>query len=264
MPEESTASTGKRKFTPLIIILIVVLVVSLTGGIVGGMYLVNTYAQIKDAENAQMMKPALPEEVSASQPNPIAFDALSEQNSDIYAWIYIPETSVNFPICQSANDDSFYLDHDAAKKETELGAIFTEHQFNNRDFQDRVTVVYGHNGFGDTMFTDLHKFESKEYFDAHDKFCIYVPGHIYTYEIMSAFMADDYHLMGRYNFQTETGFAEFVSNMQNPNVLGANTRNVSVSPNDKVVVLSTCNTGALESTGRYLVSGVMVDDQPTQ
>ena len=254
----------KRKITPVVIALVVILVICLVGGIAGGMYLVNTYAQIRDVENSQAMEPALPAEVNESQPNPIDFASLGEKNSDIYAWIYVPDTNINYPICQSADNDEFYLDHNAAKEETELGAIFSERRFNHADFNDRVTILYGHNGFGETMFSQLHKFEASDFFNSHDRFYVYAPGHIYTYQIMSAFMSDDRHIMGKYNLQTNNGFAQFVSEMKNPDGIGANTRSIELSYESKILVLSTCNTGALEATGRYLVCGVMVDDQPTK
>ena len=255
-------ASKKNKF--LIIALAVILVLCLAGGIAGGMYLVNTYAQIRDVENSQEMNPALPDEVNADQSNPIDFSSLHGQNPDIYAWLYIPGTNVNYPVCQSAADDAYYLDHTARKDESELGALFTERQFNNTDFQDRVTIIYGHNGFGDTMFTALHKFESSDFFNEHDKFYVYTPGHIYTYEIMSAFMADDQHIMGKYNLQTDIGFSQFVADIKHPSAIGANVRDVDVTYDSKLLVLSTCNTGALEATGRYLVCGVMVDDRQTK
>ena len=228
------------------------------------MYLVNTYAQIRDVENSQAMEPTLPENTSNEQANPIDFKALSQENSDIYAWIYVPGTSINYPVLQNSQDDSYYLSHNAKKEESELGAVFSEHQFNNLDFQDRVTILYGHNGYGNTMFTNLHEFERSDFFDAHENFYVYVDGHIYTYEIISAYMSDDSHIMGMYNFQTNAGFAQFVQAIKNPKAIGANTREFEMSYDSKVVVLSTCNTGALEATGRYVVCGVMVNDQPTK
>ena len=93
---------------------------------------------------------------------------------------------------------------------------------------------------------------------------MYVPGHIYTYQVMSAFMSDGNHLMGAFDFQSEAGFAQFVQFAQNPGAVGAITRPQNVAAGDKLVVLSTCNSGALESVGRYLVCGVMVDDHATR
>lgn len=261
MPENK-----KRKFTPMVIALIVVLVLCLVGGIAGGLYLVNTYSQIRDVENSKALEPTLPTEVSdgALMKNPIDFAALQSQNPDIYAWIYIPETGINYPICQNPEDNEFYLSHDASKKESQPGAIFTEASFNNKNFQDPVTVVYGHNGFGDTMFTSLHEYESSEYFNLHDTFYIYTPEHVYTYKVISAFMGSAYHLMGEFNFQSAAGFAQFVSYIENPNTPGAITRPGNVQSDSKLVVLSTCNSGGLESVGRYLVCGVMIHDQSIQ
>ena len=257
---------SRRKVTPTVVVLIALLVVCLAGGIAGGMYLTSTFSQIRDAENSHTIEPALPAEDvgSATQNAPVDFAALQKQNSDIYAWIFIPGTDVNFPVCQNAEDGAYYLTHDANGKESQLGAIFSEAQFNNRDFQDSVSVLYGHNGFGNTMFTALHQYESGDFLDAHDKFYLYVPGHIYTYQVFSAFMSDGNHLMGAFNFQTETGFAQFAQFAQNPNAVGAVTRPAQIDANSKLVVLSTCNSGALESVGRYLVCGVMVHDQPTK
>lgn len=261
MPSDNSR---KKKITPLVIVLVVVLVACIAGGIWGGVYLVNTYGQIRDAQNTQAMTPKLPEEVSSDQGNPIDFASLQADNPDIYAWIYVPDTNINYAVCQSADDDAFYLDHDASGAETELGAIFSESRFNGRDMQDRVTLLYGHNGFGDTMFTDLHRFERSDFFDSHDRVYVYMPGHIYEYQVFSSFMTDDRHIMGLYNFQTDDGFSQFISDLQRPSAIGANTRDVQLGQDSKVLVLSTCNTGALEATGRYIVCGVMVDDQPTK
>lgn len=255
---------AKSKNKPLIIALAVIVVACLAGGIAGGTYLVNTYSQISDVENSRAMEPTLPTEMTANQSNPINFDALYEQNIDIYAWIYLPGTPINYPVCQNDDDDAYYLNHNAVDEESELGAIFSEHQFNGVNFQDPVTILYGHYGFGDAMFTALHQFERDDFFNEHDKVYIYTPGHVYTYKIFSAFMSDDRHLMGLYNFRSEDGLSKFVADMSNPNAIGANTRSVKTSAGDKFLVLSTCNAGVLESTGRYLVCGVMVDDFETK
>ncbi|HAM15373.1 MAG TPA: class B sortase [Eggerthellaceae bacterium] len=257
-------STSARRFSPIVIVLIAVLVVCLVGGVAGGLYLVNTYAQIRDVENAQSMQPTLPDLSDASQTvkNPISFAALGEENPDVYAWIYIPGTSINYPVCQSADNDAFYLTHNAKKEDSELGAVFSESQFNGKGFQDRVTILYGHNGYGDTMFTPLHNFERSEFFNGNDKVYVYTADRVRTYQVISSFMSDDQHLMGLYNFQDDSDFARFLQFVQNPSALGAQVRPVNLGADSKILVLSTCNTGALEATGRYLVCGVMVDDRP--
>ena len=257
------SAAKRRKITPLVVILAVVLIACIVVGVAGGLYLINTYSQIHDVENSQAMVPSLPNEIKDGEKNPVDFASLEKQNSDIYAWLYIPGTTINFPICQSAEDDSYYLNHTADRKESELGAIFSESQFNNLDFQDRVTILYGHNGFGNTMFTDLHEFEKGDFFNAWDKVYVYTQGHIYTYRIVSAFMSDERHLMGSYNFQSDVGYSQFLTDISKPKAIGANVRDADLNANSKILVLSTCNTGVLDASGRYVVCGVMIDDRQT-
>ena len=261
----------RRGPRPLVIVLVVLLVACVAAGIAGGMYLMRTFTQIQDVENAQNIVPELPSQShgsqsstsSNSQTGTIDFDALQKKNADVYAWIYIPGTNVNYAVCQNAEDNSYYLTHGPSGDSSDVGAIFSEAQFNHKDFQDPVTVLYGHNGYGSTMFSDLHDYEHRDYFDAHDKIYVYVPGRVYTYRVFSAFTAGDRHIMDVFNFQSSEGVSEFVDYLKKPGAIDAQVSNVEVKPSDKLLVLQTCNTGALESAGRYLVCGVMVDEQPT-
>ncbi len=42
---------------------------------------------------------------------PVDFTALQEKNPDIYAWIKIDGTTVDYPVCQNNEDDNYYLSH---------------------------------------------------------------------------------------------------------------------------------------------------------
>lgn len=64
---------------------------------------------------------------------------------------------------QSKTDDAFYLRHKAEDKSwSASGAVYTE-AANSKDFNDFVTVIYGHNGYSDTFFTTLHYFEKEDF-----------------------------------------------------------------------------------------------------
>lgn len=81
------------------------------------------------------------------------------------AWIYIPNTNVDYPIVQSSvyESDTLYLDHNIDKKPDIAGAIFSE-RANRKDFSDPVTVIYGHNMKNGSMFKTLHSFEDAKFF----------------------------------------------------------------------------------------------------
>ena len=268
---KSTLADKRGAVRPLVIVLIVVLIACVVGGIAGGLYLANTYSQIKDAENSQNVEPTLP----ASEPKAAAqqadgkggkidFAALQKSNPDIYAWIFIPDTHINYPVCQNPEDNSYYLTHSVTGAESDVGAIFSEAQFNHTDFQDPVTILYGHNGYGSTMFTDLHEYEHQEFLDNHNRIYVYVPGHVYIYQVFSTFSAGDRHIMDAFSFQDESGIQRFIDFLEDPGAIDAHVvDDVEVNVDDKILVLSTCTTGVVESQGRYLVCGVMIDDQPT-
>lgn len=193
--------------------------------------------------------------------NPIDFDSLVEKNSDIYSWIYIPETNINYPVCRSATDDNFYLDHDIYGNYSYAGAIFS--QFcNSRDYSDRVTVLYGHNMADGSMFANLHKYEDKNYFDENKYIYIYTEDRKLTYEIVSAFVYDDRHIMNSFDFSDDEVYRDYLDSILNPHSVNSNVREgMELDIDDKIIVLSTClNSGE----GRYLVQGVLINDEPTK
>lgn len=196
--------------------------------------------------------------------NPVDFTSLQQGNDEIYAWIKIDDTDVDYPIVQSKNDDDFYLRHSAYDKSwLASGAIYTQ-GVNSKDFSDPVTVIYGHNGYRETMFTSLHKFEDAEFFNSHEYFYIYMPQRKLTYQVVSAFKYDDRHIMNSFNFAVPQDLANFQETVKNPSSALKNVRtelDVPIDENSKIVVLSTCITN--QESNRYLVCGVLVKDEKT-
>lgn len=193
--------------------------------------------------------------------NPIDFDSLIKQNPDIYSWIYVPDTNINYPVCRHSTDDNFYLDHDIYGNYSYAGAIYS--QFcNSRDFNDRVTVLYGHNMADGSMFADLHKFKDKEFFDTNKYFYVYTEDRKLTYEVVSAFVYDDRHIMNTFDFSDDRVFEDFLDMILNPRSVNSNTREgVDLDINSNIIVLSTClNSGE----GRYLVLGELINDEQTE
>ncbi len=48
---------------------------------------------------------------------PVDFAALQQRNPDVYAWIQIPNTAVDYPILQSSTDNAYYLNHTIDREE---------------------------------------------------------------------------------------------------------------------------------------------------
>ena len=94
---------------------------------------------------------------------PVDFDSLQKENPDIYAWITIPDTVIDYPIVQSSEDNAYYLNHSAEKTDSASGAIYSEN-YNKKNFDDPITLLYGHNMKDGSMFAGLHKYEEDTYF----------------------------------------------------------------------------------------------------
>lgn len=250
----------KKKNAKLIIIFLIVFVLIFCG-VYFGIQIYNNHINETPIDTTV---PTTVSEVQQKVENPIDFASLQAANSEIYAYIKIEDTNVDYPIVQSATDDEFYLRHTAEDKSwSASGAVYTE-SVNTKTFNDRVTVIYGHNGYGDTFFTTLHRFEKEDFFNNHPYFYIYTPEKKLTYQVISAFKYDDRHIMNSFNFADTVQFLEFEQYLSNPSSALKNVRtqlDKELDEDSKIVVLSTCITN--QKSSRYLVCGVLVKDEQT-
>lgn len=190
--------------------------------------------------------------------NPIDFEELRGINEDLYAWVRITDTNIDYPVAQHSEEDDFYLHHNMYKEPKSSGCIYSE-KANARDFSDPVTIFYGHNMRNGSMFQNLHKFEDKEFFDAHPYIHVYTPEGTLVYEIVSAGVTDNKHILNYYDFEDEAVFAEYLENMKSVKSMGTHIReDVELTEESKVLILSTCVGG--NANARYIVQAVMVFD----
>lgn len=259
---------GKR---PAVIALSVLLVVLIAVGVGGFAYVAWQQGEMDRAaqQQANTPEPATPEQVQPAQPedsrvqNPINFAELKEQNPEVYAWIYVPGTDVNLPVVQSTTDDNFYLNHNIDGDYAVEGAIYSQ-SMNAADFSDPVTVLYGHNLVNGSMFSTLHYFENEDFFAQHDTMYIYTIGHMLTYKVVSAYQYDDRHILNSFDFSDPSVVRTYFDHVMAPNSLVENVRQgVTLQTTDKIVQLSTCTDTVNHTDTRYLVTGVLTDDQPT-
>ncbi|MEE1031467.1 MAG: class B sortase [Ruminococcus sp.] len=201
----------------------------------------------------------LPEDIFLDLENPIDFEELTAINTDIYAWIRIPNTKIDYPIAQRAGDDGFYLKHDMYQQPRIAGCIYTE-DCNSKDFTDPNTVIYGHNMKNLTMFQNLHLFSDEEFFQENPYVYIYTPDHVLVYKIFAAYIYDDRHIMNSFDFSDPEVYAQYLEDIFSVRSMDKHLReDVEVTCEDKIITLATCIGGKTES--RYLVQAVLVKDE---
>lgn len=263
--KKENQNSSSKKTAKRAILTIAGLVMLIAGVVYLGYYFYGQYtANIEDEKYTEASTASQSQSQEQYAENPIDFDEWQKKNDEIYAWIKVDGTEVDYPIVQSGTDDDFYLRHSAADKSwVASGAIFTQ-SHNTKTFNDSVTVIYGHNGYSESMFTSLHKFEKKDFFNEHPYFYIYMPQRKLTYQVVSAFKYDDRHIMNSFDFQDSNVLADFQEMVQDPSSSLKNVRedlDTEINSESKLVVLSTCITG--QKSSRYLVCGVLVNDEKT-
>lgn len=187
---------------------------------------------------------------------PIDFAALQEKNPDVYAWITVPGTQIDYPILQHPEDNSYYLTHTIDGEEKTEGAIFTEN-YNHTDMEDPNTVIYGHDMKNGSMFQNLLNYQDREFFDVNREVIIYTPDAIRHYEIFAAYLYDDRHLLQSFNFYNKDVYRQYLDSIFSIRDMNSCIdTSIKVDTDDKIITLSTCY--GSQSDKRYLVQAVLV------
>ncbi len=188
---------------------------------------------------------------------PVDFDKLKTANPDIYAWINIPEVSVDYPILQSDKSNEYYLNRTINGKWSAYGSIFTE-DYNKKDFSDFNTLIYGHNMKNGTMFGSLKKFRDASFFKENRYINIYLENRVLKYEIFAACTWDNKHILASRNFdimENRTAYLQEIFAVRDMN--SQINKEIEVTADDKIITLSTCMN---DKSKRFIVSGVLVYD----
>ncbi len=186
----------------------------------------------------------------------IDFAGLQEDKcEDIYAWLTVPGTDVDYPVVQHPEDPSYYLRRDLDGSYATHGCIYTEY-YNSKDWDDPNTVLYGHNMRNGTMFATLHNYEDPVFFEEHPYVYIYSPGMTRVYRVFAAYEYTNVHLLLGFDMWDEEVFEEYLESIFDEDGLNNNfNTGIELNSSDKIVTLETCVYGKSEK--RYLVQAVL-------
>lgn len=160
----------------------------------------------------------------------IDFVALKAENSDIFAWLSIPDTRIDCPVLQDSETDDFYSSHNAFRKKDVHGAAYIE-LANVNDMCDFNTVIHGNasknpdsRDAASYPFTDLYLFSDPAFFDEHETISLYLYGNVLTYEVFASFERENTSLIRSYDFTDTTGCLLFLNDLYSTRDLGMNLR----------------------------------------
>jgi sortase B len=184
------------------------------------------------------------------------------QNPDIFGWIYIPGTNIDYPIAQNVDgDDSYYESHDSTGfSESDKGGIYIG-AANLMDMTDFNTVIHGKTTSDGDMFSELWNFSDEKYFNEHDKFAIFIEGNVLEYEIWTAYQRENTNLLEKYDFTEYEGCDQFLTEMKRDWTTATNIREgweQGVDPENFLVTLTT--TDPKDPSKQWVVVGCMIGD----
>lgn len=175
--------------------------------------------------------------------------ALKEKNADCIGWVRVPGTDIDYPIMWTPTDPEHYLHLDFYGNYSDYGVPFMDARC---ELTSDNIILYGHNMFDGTMFTDLIWYKDKEYADAHKQIILETADGAKEYRVFAVCKANSM-VSGCYqhtNFADDDERTAFLKSVQEDSIY------YTEPAADRFITLSTCDVS--RRNGRVAVLGELV------
>ena len=209
------------------------------------------------ADSDRYFSSAAHEEYAAFDPgsNDTGFRQLQSKNPDVFAWLELYGTAINFPVAQHPEDNSYYINHDATGASSSTGSIFLD-VYSSKDFTDFNSLVYGHYMEEHAMFGDVKLFQNTDFFKTHEYGRLYASGRTYglqTLAFLKVSAADD--LVYTPHIANEQK-AAYLSHLSDFTLL----QREEPTTSDRLLLLSSCADDV--SGGRFVLLCRLLEEVP--
>lgn len=205
-----------------------------------------TAPPVEDPENPGQTLP--PEPVMLEK-----FKPLYEMNPEIYGWISIPGTDLNYPVMYTPAEPEYYLRRAFDGTSSRSGVPFV-----GEGYYDGCGhhIIYGHNMLNGTMFSTLQSYADPSFWQEHSTIrfdTLYAEG---TYEVLAAFYSRVFYtyetdVFRYYNYTDLSEPAAFDDYVSNVMAMAAYDTGVTAEYGDELITLITC--GYSFDTERFVV-----------
>lgn len=180
-----------------------------------------------------------------SVPIEVDFEALWKTCPDVVAWLYSPNTRINYPIVHG-EDNVYYLEHLADKTPNSSGSLMLDCR-NASDFSDWNSMIHGHSMKNGSMFRSLLQYKKQQYYDEHPIMWLITPNDTYKVELFAGYVTSPEDSV--YSLEEDAGLAA--------RAIRASTfqTDVEVSEEEPLLTLSTCSYE--NDDARYILLGVI-------
>ncbi|MCR5777452.1 MAG: class B sortase [Lachnospiraceae bacterium] len=168
--------------------------------------------------------------------NSLSFEELRAINPDVFGWITIDGTSIDYPLLQGRSNDD-YINTDVFGNFTLSGSIFLDAKA-DKSFNDFLSIIYGHHMERDKMFGNVDLFAEKSFFDTHKTGTLYFDDKSHKLQIFAYVECDAYDMSIYGNHEEENKRTEFIEKIAKS---AMNYRDLGLTKDDHIVLLSTCD-----------------------
>ena len=280
---------SKRKYR-LIYLSILLLAIACVGALIFALYKLNTeyIPQQKEARRFEELRqiahsddPVDPESPDATDPDdggepsddrrtPLTtstgaviphytLEELFAMNSDMVAWMTIPDTVVDYPVMHTPGEIERYLHMDFDGYYSFSGCLFVG---DNCTIASDAFVVYGHNMNNGSMFGSIDYYTSEDYWSTHPDIIFATRDETRIYKIFAAFATkvydddDDSGDFKYYNSVGELSKEQYDAAVKDINSLSAIDTGMTPQYPSQLVFLSTC--AYHDENGRFVLAAYRI------
>ena len=171
---------------------------------------------------------------------------LSEEYDNSIGWLYIPDTEINYPVMYSG-DNEYYLHRAVDGRYLLVGSVFLDGRC-EKDFSDRLNILYGHNMSDGSMFADVMKYLDEDFLDSHNFGFLTTADTVYRIEFFSVSQPSGTDSF----YDTSTDVEVWLERLRRNSYIW---RQTEIYENSKFISLSTCTDSEGES--RTVLTGVL-------
>ena len=245
----------KNPWRVVFVVSLVVLIAALIGlGAIAFQYIsqqrayddLEQYASLSDSENMTLADLT------------VDWDALRAVNPDIVAWIYVPDSPINYPVVQG-DDNEEYL-HKAFDGSTgwlaSAGTIFLD-STNSSDFSDRNSALYGHHMNDGSMFASLSDWQNNDEFNSHRDIYVLTPQGNYRLKTFALVKTTGDDALVQTTFSSDESYQSYIQDKLDRSVTTQQGEVLSAADIRQSMLFSTCEYS--QADGRAVLFAAVVE-----
>ncbi len=173
-----------------------------------------------------------------------SFKVIRELNSDVVGWITIPNTQIDYPVVQAA-DNYFYLRHNINKEYNYSGCPFLDFRNSVKPGSGtRNFIIYGHHRRNGTMFAKLTNYNDIEFYKENPVIRFDTIYERSEWVVFSNFRATTSWATGtpfnyiQTDFKDDADYLKLIDEIKKRSLI---TTPVDIAADDQILLLSTCS-----------------------